>query len=98
MIVARGGEYMATASPPLARQRTPALLPAIARLAWWGFKRMWHVVLVTWLGLLTMVMLVDAVPLFSQGAITAGGGNAVNTAPPYEQRITRTLASTQPIT
>lgn len=89
---------MATASPPLARQRTPALLPAIARLAWWRFKRMWHVLLVTWLGMVTMVMLVCAVPLFSQVAMTAGVRNALNSAPPYEQSITFTLASSQPTT
>src|SRR5258708_7786626 len=98
MIVTRGVESMATASPPLARQRTPALLPAIARLAWWRFKRMWHVLLVTWLGMVTMVMLVCAVPLFSQVAMTAGVRNAFNSAPPYEQRITFTLASSQPTT
>jgi ABC-type antimicrobial peptide transport system permease subunit len=89
---------MATTSPQLARQRTPALLPAIARLAWWRFKRMWLVLLVTWLGMLTMVMLVCAVPLFSQVAMTAGVRNALNSAPPYDQRITFTLASSQPTT
>jgi predicted PurR-regulated permease PerM len=89
---------MATTSPQLARQHTPALLPAIARLAWWRFKRMWLVLLVTWLGMLTMVMLVCAVPLFSQVAMTAGVRNALNSAPPYDQRITFTLASAQPTT
>src|SRR5690349_8404230 len=98
MIVTRGVECMATTSPPLARERTPALLPAIARLAWWRFKRSWHVLLVTWLGMVTMVMLVCAVPLFSQVAMTAGVRNALNSAPPYEQRITFTLASSQPTT
>lgn len=89
---------MATASPPLARQGTPALLPAIVKLAWWRFKRMWHVLLVTWLGMLTMVMLVCAVPLFSQVAMTAGVRNILSSAPPYEQRLTFTLASAQPTT
>src|SRR5713101_2845633 len=98
MIVTRGVESMATTSPQLARQRTPALLPAIARLAWWRFKRMWLVMLVTWLGMLTMVMLVCAVPLFSRVAMTAGVRNALNNAPPYDQRITFTLASAQPTT
>src|SRR5258708_30806772 len=98
MIVTRGVESMATASPPLARQRTPALLPAIARLAWWRFKRMWHVLPVTWLGMVTLVMLVCAVPLFSQVAMKAGVRNAVNRAPPYEQEITLLLASSPPTT
>ena len=47
---------MATTSPQLAPKRTLVLLPAIARLAWWRFKRMWLVLFVTWLGMLTMVM------------------------------------------
>src|SRR5229473_7502453 len=98
MIVTRGVESMATTSPQLARQRTPALLPAIVKLAWWRLKQMWHVLLVTWLGMLTMVMLVCAVPLFSQVAMTAGVRNALNSAPPYDQRITFTLASSQPTT
>ena len=89
---------MATTSPPLARQHTLALLPAIVKLAWWRFKRMWHVLLVTWLGMLTMVMLVCAVPLFSQVAMTAGVRNILNSAPSYEQRLTFTLASAQPTT
>src|SRR2546421_1530610 len=87
---------MATISPPLARRRTLSLLPAIFKLAWWRFKRMWHVLLVTWLGMLTMVMLVCAVPLFSQVAMTAGVRNALNSAPPSEQRMTFTLASSHP--
>jgi ABC-type antimicrobial peptide transport system permease subunit len=89
---------MATSSPQLAPKRTLVLLPAIARLAWWRFKRMWLVLLVTWLGMLTMVMLVCAVPLFSQVAMTAGVRNALNSAPPYDQRITFSLASSQPTT
>ena len=48
--------------------------------------------------MLTMVMLVCAVPLFSQVAMTAGVRNALNSAPPYDQRITFTLASSQPTT
>src|SRR5258708_32819447 len=83
------------ASLPLSRQRTLALLPAIVKLAWWRLKQMWHVLLVTWLGMLTMVMLVCAVPLFSQAGMTAGVRDAFNSAPHYAQRITFTLASIQ---
>src|SRR5258708_20103843 len=98
MIVTRGVESMATASPPLARQRTPALLPAIARLAWWRFKRMWHVLLVTWLGMVTMVMLVCAGPLFSAGAMTAGVRNPFNRRPPHGQTLTFTPGARPPPT
>jgi uncharacterized membrane protein len=49
---------MATTTPTLARQGTPTLLPAIVKLGWWRFKQMRHVLLFTWLGMLSMVMLV----------------------------------------
>lgn len=87
---------MATTTPTLSRQGTFTLLPAIVRLAWWRFKQMWHVLLFTWLGMLAMVMLVCAVPLFSQVAMTAGLRNALGSAPPYEQRTIFTLASDHP--
>ncbi len=83
-------------TPTLSRQSAPALLPAIVRLAWWRFKQMWHVLLFTWLGMLAMVMLVCAVPLFSQVAMTAGLRNELSSAPPYEQRTTFSLASDHP--
>ncbi len=87
---------MATTTPTLARQDTPTLLPAIMKLGWWRFKQMWYVLLFTWSGMLAMVMLVCAVPLFSQVAMTAGLRNALSSAPPYEQRATFTLASDHP--
>ncbi|HEU0000999.1 MAG TPA: FtsX-like permease family protein [Ktedonobacteraceae bacterium] len=87
---------MATTTPTLSRQGTITLLPAIVRLAWWRFKQMWHVLLFTWLGMLAMVMLVCAVPLFSQVAMTAGLRNELSSALPYEQRTTFTLASDHP--
>lgn len=87
---------MATTTPTLSRQGTPALLPTIVKLAWWRFKQMWYMLLFTWLGMLAMVMLVCAVPLFSQVAMTAGLRNALSSAPPYEQRATFTLASDHP--
>lgn len=82
--------------PALERQGTLTLLPAIMKLGWWRFKQMWHVLLFTWLGMLTMVMLVCAVPLFSQVAMTAGLRNALTSALPYEQRTTFTLESDHP--
>ncbi|HKV58587.1 MAG TPA: FtsX-like permease family protein [Ktedonobacteraceae bacterium] len=87
---------MATTTPTLSRQGTLTLLPAIVKLAWWRFKQMWHVLLFTWLGMLAMVMLVCAVPLFSQVAMTAGLRNELSSAPPYEQHTVFTLASDHP--
>ncbi len=62
---------MATTTSTLARQRGLLLLPAIAKLASWRFKQMWRFLLVTWLGMLAMVVLACAPPLFSRIAITA---------------------------
>src|SRR5437879_13681595 len=62
---------MASSTSTLARQNGLLLLPAIAKLARWRFKQMWRFLLVTWLGMLAMVVLACAPPLFSRIAITA---------------------------
>src|SRR5258708_34479462 len=62
---------MAPSTPVLARQSGLLLLPAVARLARWRFKQMWRFLLVTWLGILAMVVLACAPPLFSRVAISA---------------------------
>ena len=62
---------MASLTSTLARQNGWLQLPAIAKLARWRFKRMWRFLLVTWLGMLAMVVLACAPPLFSRVAISA---------------------------
>src|SRR6266852_1464318 len=62
---------MASSTSTLARQNGLLLLPAIAKLARWRFKQMWRFLLVTWLGMLAMVVLACAPPLFSRIAISA---------------------------
>jgi ABC-type antimicrobial peptide transport system permease subunit len=62
---------MASSTPVLARQNSLLLLPSIAKLARWRFKQMWRFLLVTWLGILAMVVLACAPPLFSRVAISA---------------------------
>ena len=62
---------MASSPSTLARQNGWLLLPAIAKLAHWRFKQMWRFLLVTWLGMLAMVVLACAPPLFSRVAISA---------------------------
>ncbi len=62
---------MATSTSTLTRQRGLLLLPAITKLAGWRFKQMWRFLLVTWLGMLAMVVLACAPPLFSRIAISA---------------------------
>lgn len=86
------------ASPPttLARRSTLVLLPAITRLAWWRLKQMWRMLLVTWLGMLAMVVLVCSVPLFTQVSNTAGIRSALVAVPPSQQRITASFASEHP--
>ena len=86
------------ASPPttLARRSTLVLLPAITRLAWWRLKQMWRMLLVTWLGMLAMVVLVCSVPMFTQVSNTAGIRSALAAVPPSQQRIMASFASEHP--
>ena len=76
---------MAFSIPTLARQKSLALAPGIARLAGWRVRQMWRLLLVTWLGLLAMVVLVSAGPLFTSVASSAYLRSLVDTAPdgPY---------------
>jgi len=72
---------MAFSFPTLARQKSLTLLPGIARLAGWRVKQMWRLLLVTWLGLLAMVVLVSAGPLFISVASSAYLRSLIDTAP-----------------
>lgn len=54
------------------RRRRTALMPPSLTLALWRVKRMWRLLLVAELGTVAAVMLVCAVPLFSQVATAAG--------------------------
>ncbi len=87
---------MASIPSTLSRQRTFQLLPAIVKLARWRLRQMWHVLFVTWLGVVAMVVLACAIPLFSQVAMTSGLRNALSSAPPNEQRLTFSLLNGQP--
>ena len=62
---------MALSIPTLPRQNNIHLLPGIAKLASWRFRQMWRFLLITWLGLLAMVVLACAGPLFTQVANSA---------------------------
>jgi ABC-type antimicrobial peptide transport system permease subunit len=86
------------ASPPttLARRSTLVLLPAIVRLAWWRLKQMWRPLLVIWLGMISMVVLVCSVPLFTQVSSTAGLRSALTAVPPDQQRISVNFVSMHP--
>ena len=87
---------MASVPSTLSRQRTFQILPAVVKLARWRLRQMWHVLFVTWLGVVAMVVLACSIPLFSQVAMTAGVRNALSSAPPDEQRLTFSLLNGQP--
>jgi len=72
---------MATTTSTLTRQNSLRFLPAIAKLAGWRFKQMWRFLLVTWLSLLTMVVLVCAGPLFARIATSAYVRSLIASAP-----------------
>lgn len=83
------------ASSTLDRQHDVVLLPAITKLALWRFKQMWRFLLTTWLGMLAMVVLVCALPLFSRVAISADLRSTVASSPDG-QNISIQVGSTHP--
>ncbi|MGH2480790.1 MAG: hypothetical protein ACRDHW_14145, partial [Ktedonobacteraceae bacterium] len=62
---------MAYSTAKLTRQSSTLMLPAIAKLAGKRFKQTWGLLFFTWLGMVAMLMLVCAVPLFSRVATSA---------------------------
>src|SRR5215469_690063 len=72
---------MASSTSTLPQQNSLLVLPAIARLARWRFKQMWRFLLVTWLGMLAMVVLVCTGPLFSRVATSAYVRSLIANAP-----------------
>ena len=62
---------MAYSSAKLTRQSSTLMLPAIAKLASKRFKQTWGLLFFTWLGIVAMLVLVCAVPLFSRVATSA---------------------------
>ena len=83
---------MASSTSTLARQNGLLLLPAIAKLARWRFKQMWRFLLVTWLGMLAMVVLACAPPLFSRVAISADLRAVVANAPDGQDLIVQVIS------
>src|SRR5260370_22057327 len=72
---------MASSTSILSQRNGLLQLPAIAKLARWRFKQMWRFLLVTWLGMLAMVILVCAGPLFSRVATSAYARSLIASAP-----------------
>lgn len=84
-------------SSTLAQQRNLRLLPAITKLAGWRFRQMWRFLFVTWLGMLAMVVLICALPLFSRVAISADLRNLVANSPDGQNLFVQ-ATSTSPTT
>ncbi len=83
---------MTTSSSSLSRPKSVFLWPAIAKLARWRFKQMWGFLLVTWLGMLAMVVLACAPPLFSRVAISANLRNVTANATDGKNIIVRVVS------
>ncbi len=86
---------MASSTSPLTQQSGLLLWPAIAKLARWRFKQMWRFLFVTWLGMLAMVVLVCAGPLFEHVSTSASVRSLITSAPDGGY-ITAAAISTHP--
>src|SRR5690348_13680925 len=69
------------------RRRRGLPLVATLTLAWWRLRQTWRLLLVSGLGIVAAVMLVCAVPLFSQVAMSAGLRSALTSFPQASQII-----------
>ncbi len=69
----------ATDTPP--RRASRALVPPTVTLALWRLRATWRLLLLTGVGILAAVMLVCAVPLYTQVALTAGLRGVLTTTP-----------------
>lgn len=87
---------MASSPTILARRSTLALFPTIVKLAWWRLAQMWRALLITWLGMIALVVLICSVPLFTQVSSTVGLRAALSSVPSDQQRVTVMFASTHP--
>ncbi len=63
------------------RSRGKALVPPTVTLALWRLRRTWRLLVITGVGMVSAVMLVCAVPLYSQVSLTAGLRDILNAAP-----------------
>ena len=87
---------MASSPTTLARRSTLALFPTIVKLAWWRLTQMWRALLITWLGMIALVVLICSVPLFTQVSSTVGLRDALSNVPSDQQRVTVMFASNHP--
>lgn len=86
--MARPSTATATGTTTAAKRRRGGLpLVATLTLAWWRLRQTWRLLLVSGLGIVAAVMLVCAVPLFSQVAMSAGLRAALTSFPEASQVI-----------
>ena len=72
---------MTQPNPTRKRNWFGVLVTSTATLAFWRVRRMWVMLFVTGLGMVAAVMLVCAVPLYSQVALTAGVRDVLTATP-----------------
>jgi FtsX-like permease family protein len=86
--MARPSTTTARGTTTTAKRRRGGLpLVATLTLAWWRLRQTWRLLLVSGLGIVAAVMLVCAVPLFSQVAMSAGLRSALTAFPQASQII-----------
>jgi ABC-type antimicrobial peptide transport system permease subunit len=78
---------MAPITQTLPRHARWALVPSIVTLAFWRVHQTWRLLLVTGIGILAAVVIVCAVPLLSQVALTAGLQNVLTATPEDAQML-----------
>jgi ABC-type antimicrobial peptide transport system permease subunit len=89
-----------TSAPALSPRASRALVPPTITLAFQRLREVWGLLLVTGLGMLSAVVLVCAVPLYSQVAMTAGMRSVLASFSQNDDIVVRTrpsLVSTQVI-
>ncbi len=84
-------KYAASALP---RRGSRTLIPAFVTLALWRLRQTWRLLLVTGVGILAAVVIVCAVPLFSQVALNAGLRDVL-TATPEDSQLLLQIAPNQ---
>src|SRR5579871_4159741 len=82
-----------TSAPALSPRASRALVPPTITLAFQRLREVWGLLLVTGLGMLSAVVLVCAVPLYSQVAMTAGMRSVLASFSQNDDIVVRTRRS-----
>ncbi|HZR42307.1 MAG TPA: hypothetical protein VFB12_19460, partial [Ktedonobacteraceae bacterium] len=64
---------------------SPSILPSVVTLALWRWRQSWYLLLITGLGIVAAIMIVCALPLFSEVTATAGLRSTLASSPTASQ-------------